>query len=31
MAEGDRVKVSFFGATAADDCEFSASGYEIKA
>jgi hypothetical protein len=31
MAEGDRVKVSFFGCTSADDVEISCSGYEIKA
>ena len=31
MAEGDRVKVSFFGCTSADDIEISCSGYEIKA
>lgn len=31
MFEGDRVKVSHFGATAADILDFSASGYEIKA
>lgn len=31
MAENDCVKVSHFGATAADILSFSASGYEIKA
>ena len=31
MAEGDRVKVSFFACTSADDIEISCSGYEIKA
>lgn len=31
MSEGDRVKVSFFAATASDAIEISCSGYEIKA
>ena len=31
LSEGDKVKVSHFGATSADLINFSASGYEIKA
>ena len=31
LSEGDRVKCTFYEATAGDVCRFSYSGYEIKA
>jgi len=31
LSQGDRVKVTFYAATSADDIDISCSGYEIKA